>query len=372
MKACAALSLALSDQHPRLADGAVARRWAGRPRWTTFRTPNWIAWPSWVSTGSGSSASGRPARQRSESRAAIPSGGASSRRRCRTCARKTSPARASRSPATRCITNLGGDAALARLRERLRKRGLKLMLDFVPNHMGLDHPWVEDHPDYFIHGHRARPGQRSAELHPGQTPGGRSDPGLRPRSVLLRLARHAAAQLANPATQEAMIGELLRIAGQCDGVRCDMAMLVLPDVFERTWGQPGAAVLADGDPAGARTRSRLPLHGRGLLGPGMDAAAAGLRLRLRQAALRSPARGPCPAGARAFPRRPRLPGQARPLPGEPRRAAGGSDVLSGSPPGRGGHHVPVARPAFLPPGPVRGPEEADLAPPCPRAEGARR
>src|SRR4029078_13613701 len=41
---------------------------------------------------------------------------------------------------------------------------------------------------------------------------------------------------ANPATQEAMIGELTKIAGQCDGVRCDMAMLVLPDVFERTWG----------------------------------------------------------------------------------------------------------------------------------------
>jgi hypothetical protein len=31
-------------------------------------------------------------------------------------------------------------------------------------------------------------------------------------------------------------GELLKIAGQCDGVRCDMAMLVLPEVFERTWG----------------------------------------------------------------------------------------------------------------------------------------
>jgi hypothetical protein len=36
--------------------------------------------------------------------------------------------------------------------------------------------------------------------------------------------------------QEAMIGELVKIAGQCDGVRCDMAMLLLPDVFERTWG----------------------------------------------------------------------------------------------------------------------------------------
>jgi hypothetical protein len=40
----------------------------------------------------------------------------------------------------------------------------------------------------------------------------------------------------NPQTQEAMAGELIKIAGQCDGVRCDMAMLLLPDVFERTWG----------------------------------------------------------------------------------------------------------------------------------------
>ena len=47
---------------------------------------------------------------------------------------------------------LGGDAALARLRERLRKRGLRLLLDFVPNHMAPDHPWVEDHPEYFVAG----------------------------------------------------------------------------------------------------------------------------------------------------------------------------------------------------------------------------
>ena len=47
---------------------------------------------------------------------------------------------------------LGGDAALARIRERLGKRGLKLLLDFVPNHTGLDHPWVENHPEYYVAG----------------------------------------------------------------------------------------------------------------------------------------------------------------------------------------------------------------------------
>ena len=48
--------------------------------------------------------------------------------------------------------DLGGDPALKRLRARLKKRGLKLMLDFVPNHMGPDHPWVEQHPEYFVTG----------------------------------------------------------------------------------------------------------------------------------------------------------------------------------------------------------------------------
>ena len=26
------------------------------------------------------------------------------------------------------------------------------MLDFVPNHMAPDHPWIDAHPDYFVHG----------------------------------------------------------------------------------------------------------------------------------------------------------------------------------------------------------------------------
>lgn len=133
-------------------------------------------------------------------------------------------------------TALGGDAALARLRQRLERRGLRLMLDFVPNHMGLGHPWVEDHPERFVAG---------TELDLAQAPQNylwveRSGPKL-----LLAHGRDPyfpgwpdTLQLnyANPSTQEAMLGELTRIAGQCDGLRCDMAMLVLPEVFERTWG----------------------------------------------------------------------------------------------------------------------------------------
>jgi hypothetical protein len=47
----------------------------------------------------------------------------------------------------------------------------------------------------------------------------------------------------------------LKIAGQCDGVRCDMAMLVLPEVFERTWG-----ILAQPfwPQATSRVRERFP------------------------------------------------------------------------------------------------------------------
>jgi glycosidase len=131
---------------------------------------------------------------------------------------------------------LGGDAAIARLRERLRVRGLLLMLDFVPNHTGLDHPWVEDHPEYYIPG---------TELDLARAPQNYTWVKRRGGDRLLAYGRDPyfagwpdTLQLnyGNPSAQEALTGELLKIAGQCDGVRCDMAMLVLPDVFERTWG----------------------------------------------------------------------------------------------------------------------------------------
>jgi glycosidase len=133
-------------------------------------------------------------------------------------------------------SDLGGNAALARLRERMRKYGLRLMLDFVPNHVALDHEWLEDHPDYFVPG---------TELDLARAPHNYTWVKRQQGDLLLAHGRDPyfpgwrdTIQLnyGCPEVQEALVGELLRIATQCDGVRCDMAMLVVPEIFERTWG----------------------------------------------------------------------------------------------------------------------------------------
>ena len=149
----------------------------------------------------------------------------------------------------------GGDEALARLRGRLRARGVRLMLDFVPNHTALDHPWVEDHPEYYVLG---------TELDLARAPRNYTWVKRRGGDRLLAFGRDPyfpgwpdVLQLnyGNPATQEAMLGELLKIAGRCDGVRCDMAMLILPEVFERTWGIPARPFWSE---AIRRVRERVP------------------------------------------------------------------------------------------------------------------
>jgi glycosidase len=132
--------------------------------------------------------------------------------------------------------DFGGDEALARLRERLRQRGLRLILDFVPNHVAPDHPWVDEHPEYFIEGTERQLATEPHNYRRFETPRGARilaygrDPYFAGWPDTLQL------NYGNPALQDAMLGELRRIASQCDGVRCDMAMLVLPEVFERTWG----------------------------------------------------------------------------------------------------------------------------------------
>jgi len=50
----------------------------------------------------------------------------------------------------RIADDLGGEEAYVRLRDRCFHRGIRLASDMVPNHMGIDSPWVVEHPEWFI------------------------------------------------------------------------------------------------------------------------------------------------------------------------------------------------------------------------------
>lgn len=46
--------------------------------------------------------------------------------------------------------DLGGEEAYRGLRDRAWQYGIRLASDMVPNHMGIDSPWVVEHPDWFV------------------------------------------------------------------------------------------------------------------------------------------------------------------------------------------------------------------------------
>jgi hypothetical protein len=127
---------------------------------------------------------------------------------------------------------LGGPEGLARARKQLAARGMKLILDFVPNHVAPDHPWAMEHPEYFIQGSVEDLAQKPSDfIRAGDKvlACGR-DPYFPPWPDVVQLNAF------NTGLRQAAIETVTSIADQCDGMRCDMAMLLINDIFQRTWG----------------------------------------------------------------------------------------------------------------------------------------
>jgi hypothetical protein len=130
---------------------------------------------------------------------------------------------------------IGNWQALDAAREKLRARGIALFLDFVGNHTALDHPWMREHPDFYL---QASPEefQKNPQLYYTlSTPQGSryialaKDPYFPPWQDVAQLNHF------NPALRAAQLNDLRTIAAHCDGIRCDMAMLQLNDIFNANW-----------------------------------------------------------------------------------------------------------------------------------------
>ncbi len=135
----------------------------------------------------------------------------------------------------------GGPDGLAEARAELADRGLGLILDYVPNHVAPDHPWLAERPGCFLSGSEEELAQSpGAFLRVGNAIVARGrDPYFPPWPDVVQLNAFS------PELRDAVVDTLVAVGGQCDGLRCDMAMLMTNEVFARTWGERAGPVPQD-------------------------------------------------------------------------------------------------------------------------------
>jgi len=130
--------------------------------------------------------------------------------------------------------SLGDEKDLLEFKKRLNRKNIKLFLDFIPNHFGADSPLIETNSGIFLQTDKDSFLKDPYAFFEYKNSGsiyiahGR-DPFFPPWSDTAQL------NYFEPETRELMIQKLLYIATIADGVRCDMAMLPLNNVFHNTW-----------------------------------------------------------------------------------------------------------------------------------------
>lgn len=133
---------------------------------------------------------------------------------------------------------LGGREGLATCREELRRRGVLLILDYVPNHVAVDHPWTVEHPDALVQGEPEDLSRRPGSYFAVDMPGGETRVYAHGRDPYFPAWTDTVQVDAfSDEARRLAVETILDIAAQCDGVRCDMAMLVANRIFAQTWAR---------------------------------------------------------------------------------------------------------------------------------------
>ncbi len=160
-------------------------------------------------------------------------------------------------------SDLGGEEAYQKLRDKAWQRGIRLASDMVPNHMGIDSKWVLEHPDWFIAlDHSPFPSYSftGADLSPVDDVGINIEDGYYDRTdaavVFKRVNKHSGetryvyhgndgtsmpwndtAQLnyLKEEVREAVIQTILHVARKFQIIRFDAAMTLAKKHYQRLW-----------------------------------------------------------------------------------------------------------------------------------------
>ena len=133
------------------------------------------------------------------------------------------------------------------LKEELNKRDIKLILDFVPNHSSMDAPELKSNPEYYIRKGRLKTKIKLTDSHEKyiynnakivkipkeekyDNNGFAYGRGLGCKHAWKDVRQY---DYSNKKLWLFQLENLIKIAKYCDGIRCDVAWLIINDIFKR-------------------------------------------------------------------------------------------------------------------------------------------